>query len=1035
MYRRILAVAGAVALSIPATAAVAAAPSPDNSPAARFQTVARGATGSNFVPASANGDARVSVIVELTGDPTSVVQAKQGRKLTGAERSAIKGSLKKQQDAVTGSITAKGGKVVAQMQSAYNGIQVSIARKDVDAVAALPNVVAVYPARTYTLENAVSVPFLGVPDVWQNTGKTGKGVKVGIIDTGIDYTHANFGGPGTSAAYDAAHANETKAADPALFGPNAPRVKGGTDLVGDSYNADPTSDTYQPVPHPDANPLDCQGHGSHVAGTAAGDGVNPDGSTYTGPFDASTPSHDFKIGPGVAPEADLYAIRVFGCGGSTDVVVPAIDWAVDHGIDVINMSLGSPFGRSDDADAVAASNAVGAGVVVIASAGNEGPSPYLVGSPSTGDGVVSVSAVDSTATFPGAKISVGGKDIAAINANGASLAGLPGMTVVRVPNTGNLSLGCAAADFTAAGIVPGGNQIAVVSRGSCARVSKAIYGQEAGAAAVVMVNSDNTYPPFEGAITSNPDTGAAANVTIPFLGVRKSDGAALVNAAPATVVAADLDNPGFRGYASFSSSGPRSGDSGVGVDVAAPGVSIRSTAVGTGNDSEVLSGTSMAAPHVAGVAALAVQAHPTWSSNDIAQVLVSTADPSKVAGQNQTRGGVGLVDAAAVVAASVTASGDIYRTTDGRFSQTALNFGFQESTKGFSGKKTVRLTNHGDAAVTYTVAASPSAQSSAASVTFSTKKITVPAHGTAEFSVSLSAAANAAGSSLQGQFGFYEISGDVLLTSGSSALRVPYLLVPRTDSDVAAQSSANWKPAVDGTKAISLSNKGGALDGTTDVYTWGISGKKGLPKGAVDTGFDVRAVGVQAIADGDDQLLLFAVNTWSRWSNAAANEYDIPIDTDGDGKADRLVFAADYGQVTAGSSDGRLGVFVYDMATGALGSTGFLAQAPTDSSTAVLPVYASDLGLSAAKGTFTYGISAFSVLDHGEDSVTGTATYNAWAPALTFGEAPTVKAGGSAQLDVSLNAKAFAAQKPLGVMTVVADNAAGEAEALLTSVK
>ena len=259
MYRRILAVVGALALSIPATAAVAASPSPDNSPAARFETTPRGATGANFVPASIAADGRVNVIVELSGDPTAVVQAKQGRKLTGAERAAIKGSLKKQQDAVAGAITAKGGKIVAQMQSAYNGIQISIPQKAVGAVAALPNVVAVYPARTYTLDNAVSVPFLGVPEVWQNTGYTGKNVKVGIIDTGIDYTHANFGGPGTVAAYDAAHANETQPADPALFGPNAPRVKGGTDLVGDSYNADPNSATYQPTPHPDANPLDCQG--------------------------------------------------------------------------------------------------------------------------------------------------------------------------------------------------------------------------------------------------------------------------------------------------------------------------------------------------------------------------------------------------------------------------------------------------------------------------------------------------------------------------------------------------------------------------------------------------------------------------------------------------------------------------------------------------------------------------------------------------------------------------------------------------------
>ena len=152
------------------------------------------------------------------------------------------------------------------MQSAYNGVQATIPADAVDAVAALPNVVGIHAARTYTIDNAVSVPYLGVPQVWQNTGYTGEGIKVAIIDTGIDYTHANFGGPGTVEAYQAANAAETEAADPALFGPNAPRIKGGWDFVGDDYNANEDGS----VPKPDANPLDCNGHGSHVAGTTGG---------------------------------------------------------------------------------------------------------------------------------------------------------------------------------------------------------------------------------------------------------------------------------------------------------------------------------------------------------------------------------------------------------------------------------------------------------------------------------------------------------------------------------------------------------------------------------------------------------------------------------------------------------------------------------------------------------------------------------------------------------------------------------------------
>src|SRR5438874_1131896 len=197
----------------------------------------------------------------------------------------------------------------------------------------------------------LGIPIIGPPAVWQSMGLHGEGVKIAIIDSGIDYTHANFGGPGTAEAYAAAHAKETLPADPRLFGPSAPRIKGGKDLVGDSYNPDPSNPlTYQPIPHPDPNPLDCNGHGSHVAGTAAGSGVTSAGTTYTGPYNAAplAAPGSFNIGPGVAPKADLYAVRVFGCEGPTDVTVDAIEWAVDNDMDVINMSLGSTFGSKDE---------------------------------------------------------------------------------------------------------------------------------------------------------------------------------------------------------------------------------------------------------------------------------------------------------------------------------------------------------------------------------------------------------------------------------------------------------------------------------------------------------------------------------------------------------------------------------------------------------------------------------------------------------------------------------------------------------------
>ena len=141
-------------------------------------------------------------------------------------------------------------------------------------------------------------------------------------------------------------------------------MPGGTDLAGDAYNAnDPNS-----VPMPDGNPMDSGLSGGHGTGTASligGLGENNDGSTYTGRYDATNPSiSNLKISPGFAPKALLYPVKVFGSVGSTNLVTQAIDWAMQNDMDVINMSLGSNEGFADDPDAVAASNAAAAGIIV-----------------------------------------------------------------------------------------------------------------------------------------------------------------------------------------------------------------------------------------------------------------------------------------------------------------------------------------------------------------------------------------------------------------------------------------------------------------------------------------------------------------------------------------------------------------------------------------------------------------------------------------------------------------------------------------------
>ncbi len=144
------------------------------------------------------------------------------------------------------------------------------------ALASRSDVVKVSRIVPKTATNANTANLVRALQTWKSPGSTGKGVKIAVIDTGLDYTHADFGGKGTVAAYDSALADTTPPAAGARPCPQLGKDKiiGGYDLAGDDYDADPGADTYQPIPHPDPNPLDCNEHGTHVAGTAAGYGVN-----------------------------------------------------------------------------------------------------------------------------------------------------------------------------------------------------------------------------------------------------------------------------------------------------------------------------------------------------------------------------------------------------------------------------------------------------------------------------------------------------------------------------------------------------------------------------------------------------------------------------------------------------------------------------------------------------------------------------------------------------------------------------------------
>jgi len=974
---------------------------------------------STFKPSVITGLEPIHVVVIMSADSVAVARSKAiDHKIGVADADAVQKAAIAQQSAIKPLLAAKGAKVLAQFQYALNGIKVEVAKSKVAELAALPGVVSVLPVGIYHLQNVHSVPFIGAPLVWQGVpGYRGENVKIAIIDTGIDYTHANFGGPGTVAAFNAAAATSTAPANPLYFGPSAPKVKGGTDLVGDSYNPTPpslpTDPPYQPTPQPDPNPLDCNGHGSHTAGTAAGFGVL-NNATYTGPYNSAAYQQAFQIGPGVAPKANLYAVRVFGCAGSTEVVTEAIEWAVQNGMDVISMSLGADFGRGNSADAVAAQNAVLAGITVVAASGNSAFAPYITSSPGTGSAVITAAAMDGTVSISAANVALSsGRTIVAQNSNLNALpSGSLPIVVLRNPD-GTISFACNESEFPDALVA---NKLVVTQRGStCARIDRATFGARHGAAAVALINNADGYPPIEGPIP---------NVSIPFLGVLMSDGAALAAAASATLSPIVIPNPGYETTASFSSSGPRFGDSLFKPSVTAPGVNVYSTLVGSGTGGVFESGTSMATPHIAGVAALVRQAHPGWTELAQRAAITQTADSVQKVAYAPRLDGAGVLQALPATATQAFVVG----TAD---APDPLSFGFTE-VPGFSlnSARTLTVHNNGTTPIQFTAKVAPAPGTVAHVMGLGSSSIAVPALGDATLPIKLAVQAINAGLTHPAgtNNAFHDVAGTLTLTptdpsmNGGAKLTIPYYMVTRARSLV--QVSHNVPSVASPNSTLTVTNPNAWVSGTADFYAWGLSG---TPQG--NPFVDTRAVGVQSFPSGNDATLVFAVNTFNRVSNFAGNlEWDILIDNNNDGIADFVVVGFNIAGLISGQPSGRFASAVFNARTGAIVSVRFYADSPTDNTTFLLPAMASDLGVTGSNPRFTYQVVSFE--DDGTASqMPGSATFNAFNSAISTGMFATVAPGQSAPIAVTINPTEWAKTPALGVMAVSMDNLNGTAQA------
>ena len=469
----------------------------------------------------------------------------------------------------------------------FNGVAIDIDPADVSKLLNLSNVKGVYPVHTVSIpitqpvdpELATAIAMTGADIVHSELGFTGKGVRVGIIDTGIDYNHPDLGG-GFGAGF---------------------RVAMGYDFVGDAYNGANT-----PVPDPD--PDDCNGHGTHVAGI-----VGANGQVV-----------------GVAPGVTFGAYRVFGCSGSTstDIIIAALERAFADGVNVINMSLGSDFSWPQSPEALVSDRLVNKGIVVVASVGNSGGlGLYSAGAPGVGSKVIGVASFDNThTTLPYFTISPDDTKIGYLAADGAPAAPTSGsFPMARTGTATSTADGCAP-------LVPGSltGKVALIRRGTCSFYLKAQNAQLAGAAAVILYN--NVSGRLGATVAGNPP------ITIPVGGISNTEGVLIDNRLAAGPVTMTWTNQLFPfpnatgGLISGFSSYGLSPDLTLKPDIGAPGGFIRSTFPLELGGYAVLSGTSMSSPHVAGAVALLLEARPRTKAKMVNTILQNNADPKPFSG-------------------------------------------------------------------------------------------------------------------------------------------------------------------------------------------------------------------------------------------------------------------------------------------------------------------------------------------------------------------------------------------------------------------
>ncbi len=679
-------------------------------------------------PGPADDEAEMAVVVELEGptafdlfaatsDVARLPAPRSGSSVRAPEELAAEqallqrafGTVAARQEPARGFLERAGTRIVSTYDSAANGFLVLVDRSRLESLALTPGVKRIYRAPEHYPTLGDAVPFIGAVAAAEELGYTGKGVTIAIVDSGIDYTHKSFGGGGKQRDYTD---NNPRTIEMRNF--PTEKVVGGYDFAGSQYN--PSAGIREPSPDPD--PLDemAVGHGTHVAGIAAGAEGNS------------------RVHHGVAREAYLIGLKVFGRQGSTNLAMDAIEWAIEANmsgeapkglcslpeggcrVDVLNMSLGSPWAMDVQEALGVIDRATQAGIVVVASAGNSGDTPFIHGSPAASPLAVSV----ANSYPPGAKndaieVTHGeeAEVIEAVQAD-ASLA-----QQISEERDGELEAELAWFGRGCDGDSPVSDtreRVALIQRGLCSFKEKLENAYAQRAIGVVLID--------DGSGLSRWAAQPADPVDLPAYLIEQAEGLEIAgwlqSGDSVRVRMAESLNGTFERYyladviSPSSSRGPtRSG--GFKPDISAPGTGIVAPRRGSGDRGRSLSGTSMSSPMVAGAAAVVIERlrseglAPVETLDDPSRLVAAdvgallmnyasatvwrtdsrTDDPAPLARQ-----GAGRVDVlGSVSGTTLLRAGPI----------ASLSFGFQAITDDFSDERVVTISNLSSEAKQYTL--------------------------------------------------------------------------------------------------------------------------------------------------------------------------------------------------------------------------------------------------------------------------------------------------------------------------------------------